>query len=897
MKITIDQKQCDAGQGQTVLDAARANGIYIPTLCNHERTQRSGQCRVCVVEVEGMRGFQTSCTLKAADGMQVRTNTEEIMETRRMITALLLSNGRHDCLACEASGECELQDLAYRLGIEEPPFLLGTERSEPDTSSEGIIRDHDRCILCGRCVDACGSNVMRDVLEVGGRGDSARIICDNDRPMGDSSCVQCGECVQVCPVGALLFKPAKGAARRWEVEKKKVICSYCGVGCVIDMAVKNNRCLWADGREENWRNLPNKGMLCVKGRFGHEYINHPDRLKTPLIRRNDKLESAGWDEALEFAAEGLKRNIDAHGPDAVGCFSSAKTSNEENFAMMRFARAVVGTNNVDHCARLCHSSTVAALADVFGSGAMTNSMQEAHKSDVILVTGSNTTRCHPVFGNMIEQAVRREGVKLIVVDPRETDLARIADIHLRQRGGSDVAWLMGMQRIIEREGWHDREYIQERCEGWGKYRASLDHFTPDVVEELSGIPEDELHNAARLFATSGVGAIYYSMGITQHTHGVDNVKAVANLAMLTGNVGLEGGGVNPLRGQSNVQGACDLGALPNVYSGYQKVSDASVRQKFSERWGAELPETPGKAVTTMVNDCGDSIKALYIMGENPMITDPNLNHVEKQLAKLDFLIVQDIFMTETAEMADVVLPAAASLEKTGTYTNTERRVQLSRKALEPPGAARQDGEIIADMAGKFGHKNFPRTPKDLFAEIRNLTPSYAGMSYRRLEREGLRWPCPDNDHPGTPILHVGHFVRAKGKLSPLRYKPPNEEPDTEYPLCLSTGRMLEHFHAGSMSRRSRVLSGIVRENEIEVNRKDARRAGVKDGEMIRVKSRRGEITARASVGGVASVGMVYIPFHFVEAAANRLTNDALDPVALIPEYKVCAVRIEPAENT
>ncbi len=896
MKLTIDGKQCRVMQGQTVMDAARANDIYIPALCRHERTGRTGRCRVCVVEVEGMRGLQTSCTLEAADGMRIRTETKEIIETRRMITGLLLSNGHHDCLSCEANGDCELQDLAYRLGIEEPPFLIESKRSEPDTSSSGIIRDLDRCILCGRCVHGCNNNVMRQVLDVGWRGDSARIICDNDRPMGDSTCVQCGECVQLCPVGALIFKTSKGAARQWEVEKKKVICSYCGVGCVIEMAFKDNRYLWAMGMEENWRNLPNKGMLCVKGRFGHEYVNHPDRLKTPLIRRNGILEPAGWNEALDYAAAGLKRAVNNYGPDAVGCFSSAKTSNEENFAMMRFARSVVGTNNVDHCARLCHSSTVAALAAVFGSGAMTNSMQEAHKSDVILITGSNTTRCHPVFGNMIEQAVRKHGVKLIVLDPRQIDMAEIADIHLRQRSGSDVAWLMGIQHVIVREGWHDKRYVEERCEGWEEYRESLENFTPDVVEAISGIPGKELCRAAEMFALSGVGAIYYSMGITQHTHGVDNVKAVANLAMLTGNVGLEGGGVNPLRGQSNVQGACDMGALPNVFSGYQKVDDAPVRQKFADKWGADLPDMPGKAVTTMVNDCGESIKALYIMGENPMITDPNLNHVEKQLAKLDFLVAQDIFLTETAEIADVVLPAAATVEKTGTYTNTERRVQLSRKALEPPGSARQDCEIIAGMAERFGCKDFPRTPEALFKEIRELTPSYGGMSYRRLEKEGLRWPCPDDEHPGTPILHAGRFVRGKGKLSALQYAAPAEEPDEEYPLYLSTGRMLEHFHAGSMTRRSRVLSGIVGENEVELNRKDARRAGVKDGEMIRVKSRRGEITARAKIGDIASEGMVYIPFHFVEAAANRLTNDALDPVALIPEYKVCAVCIEPANG-
>jgi len=849
------------------------------------------------VEIEGMRGLKESCVQEVKEGMVVRTDTPQVLAVRKMVVNLLLANGKHNCLSCESNGNCELQDMAYKLGIEMPAFIIDTEDEVLDMSSEGIVRDPNKCIQCGRCVAACNNTVMHEVLDFGWRGSECKVICDDNVPMKDSSCVQCGECVQVCPVGALTFKTSKGKARSWEVELKRVICPYCGVGCSIDMAVKDGKYLWSMGTEENWENLPGQGMLCVKGRFGLDYLNSSDRLTSPMIRKGGKLVKATWEEALDQVAKKLDE-IGSKQPGSVGCFASAKVSNEENYAMMRFARRVLCTNNVDHCARLCHSSTVVGLAGTFGSGAMTNSMQEACKAGVILVTGTNTTWCHPVFGGMIKNAVKKYGVKLIVVDPREIDLAKCADIHLRQKSGSDVAWLMGMQHMIVKEGWQDEKYIQDRCEGWDEYKKSLDFYTPEKVEELSGIEKEKLFEAAKLFATTKPGAIYFSMGITQHSHGVDNVKACANLSMITGNVGVEGGGVNPLRGQSNVQGACDMGALPNVFSGYQIVTDAAVQKKFADAWGMDsgaMDPNIGKTVTTMVEACGDSIKALYIMGENPMISDPNLNHVEEQLKKLDFLVVQDIFLTETAQLADVVLPGVAFAEKTGTYTNTERRVQLGRAALMPPEGARQDYDIIADLAKRLGCDDFPRTPEELFAEIRALTPSYHGITYSRLENEaGCRWPCPKEDHPGTPILHVGKFTRGKGLLSALEYRAPAEEPDKEYPLRLTTGRMLQHFHTGTMSRRSKVLDGIVPHGEVEIHPKDAAELGVKDGENVRVLTRRGSIVTPARVLDRVPRGTIFVAFHFAEAAANRLTNDALDPIAKIPEFKVCAARVEKA---
>ncbi len=527
---------------------------------------------------------------------------------------------------------------------------------------------------------------------------------------------------------------------------------------------------------------------------------------------------------------------------------------------------------------------------------MTNSMQETDQSDVIFIIGTNTTWNHPVFGGMVKKSVKEKGVKLIVADPRQIDLANCADIHVRQNPGSDAALLMGIQHIIVKENWYNKQFVDERTEGWDEYVKSLEFYTPQKVEEITSIPAEKLYEVAKLYATSGRGALFYAMGITQHTHGVDNVKAVANLQMILGNYGLPGTGVNPLRGQNNVQGACDMGALPNVFTGYQPVTVEENRKKFADAWGInveDMDDKVGQTVTTMVNNAGDSIRALYIMGENPMVSDPNLTHAKEQLEKLDFMVVQDIFLTETAQLADVVLPACAFAEKTGTFVNTERRVQLSNKALEGPTGAKQDYEILAEIAKRMGAVNFPDNPETLFEELRQLTPSYKGMTYERIEKEcGLRWPCPTEDHPGTPILHVGKFSRGKGLLVPIEYKAPAEIIDAQYPLTLTTGRLLQHYHTGSMTRRSKVLNEIKPSGMVELNDIDAQKMNIKDGEKVRVSSRRGTIEIDALVTSRVKQGVVFIPFHFAETAANILTNDALDPVAKIPEYKVCAVKVE-----
>ncbi len=534
---------------------------------------------------------------------------------------------------------------------------------------------------------------------------------------------------------------------------------------------------------------------------------------------------------------------------------------------------------------------MAGLAATLGSGAMTNSMEEVLRSKVILVIGSNTTWNHPVFGSLLKRAVKLNGAKLIVCDPRRIDLVDFADIWLQQRNGSDVALLSGLQHVILREGWEASQYIQERCEGFEEYRKAIEFFTPEKVEELTGVKAADLVEAARLYATSGVGSIYYCMGITQHSHGVDNVKACVNLALITGNIGVEGGGVNPLRGQNNVQGACDMGGLPNVFTGYQPVTNPTAVEKFSKYWNAPLSDKVGMTLTQMIPACGEQIRAIYILGENPMVSDPNLHHVEESLRKLDFLVVQDIFLTETARLADVVLPGVSFAEKLGTVTNTERRVQLSNPAIKPWGNVRQDYEIIADLAARFGH-TFPRTPEGLFQEIRDLTPSYAGLTYDRIREVGIQWPCPTEEHPGTRFLHAGKFARGLALLTPIEYRPPAEEPDAEFDLVLSTGRIYEHFHTGSMTRRSSILDAVVKTGHVEIHPEQARELGIADGDRVVVATRRGRIETTALVTERVARGSIFVPFHFAEAAANALTNDVLDPVAKIPEYKVCAARLE-----
>ncbi len=675
------------------------------------------------------------------------------------------------------------------------------------------------------------------------------------------------------------------------MKKVLTVCPYCGCGCGLYIHVEDGK---ITGVSPSRSHPVNRGSLCVKGWNAHEFVSHPDRLKYPMIRQDGRLKKATWAEAINLVAARLEDIKGKYGPDSIGILSSAKCTNEENYLMMKFARAVLGTNNIDHCARLCHSSTVGGLASAFGSGAMTNSISEIADARVIFVIGSNTTEQHPMIAMHMLEAVDR-GATLIVADPRRTKIAELSRIHLRHRSGTDVALLMGIMNVILNEGLVDIGFVRRRTENCDSFEEALRRYSPEIVEGITGVKANDIRRAARIYAMEKRSMLFYAMGITQHITGVDNVKACANLIMLTGHIGLPMSGINPLRGQNNVQGACDMGALPNVYTGYQAVTDPKARRKFERAWRRRLPEKSGLTLMEMMDMAYEgSLRAMYITGENPLISDPDLNHEREAMERLEFLVVQDIFINETSEYADVLLPAASYAEKDGTFTNTERRVQLLRKAIQPIGESRPDWEIISELSSAMGYKMSYRGTYEIMEEIALLTPSYAGILQHRLnEGFGLQWPCPDIDHPGTPYLHRKKFARGLGTFITVDFVPPDEPPDEAYPFLLTTGRMYFRYHTGTMCGRTSVLEREEPECFVEINPADAEKLGIKDRSMVRVGSRRGFIDLRAYVTQRTPEGIVFIPFHFKNAAANVITNPATDPDAKIPEYKVCAVKVEP----
>jgi formate dehydrogenase alpha subunit len=887
--LTIDGREVTAQSGTTVMQAADRIGIRIPRLCYHPQLEPFAGCRLCLVEVDGMRTLAASCALPAAPGMVVHTDSDRVLAGRRLAVELLLSDHPADCLTCDLCGKCELQQYAYELGVRESPFAGERHRDIVDDTNPCFLRDYAKCILCGRCVSMCHDVVGAGAIDFAHRGFDCRVASPFGRPLQETTCVFCGQCVQACPTGALVERTRAGRGREWDFSTINTVCGYCGVGCGLTFHLKDGEIIKVEGDESN---PVNRGRTCVKGRFGWDFLTREDRLTTPLIRKDGKLVPAAWDEALEVVTSTFARIAAEHGTDSLAFLASAKCTNEENYLMQRLARQVYGTNNVDHCARLCHASTVAGLALAFGSGAMTNTIADLRRAPCIFVIGSNTSEGHPVIAYEIKEAAR-DGALLIVADPRRIELTNYAAHWLRQRPGSDVALVNAMMNVILAEGLANEEFIAARTEGFDEFRATVAGCTPEWAEPLTGVPAEDIRAAARAYATAERAAIVYAMGITQSSHGTDNVLALANLALLTGNLGKPSAGVNPLRGQNNVQGACDMGALPNVFSGYQRVSDDAARQKHEQAWGAQLPSTPGLTVVEMMNaaEAGD-IRGMYIMGENPALSDPDICHVREALAKVEFLVVQDIFLSETAEYADVVLPGTAFAEKGGTFTNTERRVQFLRRVLPPPGDAREDWRILLDVACAAGADFGLDTEGAVFDQMARLTPSYAGMSHARLDEAPLHWPCPSADHPGTPILHTERFTRGKGLFHAVTYRPPAEEPDAEYPLILTTGRILYHFHTGTVSRRSASLDTLVPEGFVEINPATAIGLGIADLDRVRVSSRRGQIEIRCRVTDRVDRNVVFIPFHFAESAANVLTNAALDPQAKIPEFKVCAVRVE-----
>jgi len=877
LKILLNGMEVEVSGEKTILQVARERGIDIPAICYMDGEKPIGSCGLCMVKIwENERIYYArACVTKVRDGMVIETHAPEVEETRRTILEML---------AGEYYGNAqELNELFEKYGVKRN--LFREEKREIIDDNPFFIRDNSSCINCFRCVLACDAIKRNNVLVPAGRGSTIRIVAGMDESLVDANCAFCGACIDACPTGALIEKTRIGV--EGELRKITTVCPYCGVGCMMDYYVKGNRIIYARGSPEG----VNRGDDCIKGRFGWQFVHRDDRLKRPLIRKNGKFIEVSWDEALDYIATRLKDIRERYGADSIAGLSSAKCTNEENYLFQKFMRVVIGTNNVDHCARLCHASTVVGLFKVFGSGAMTNSIDDLMKAEVFFVIGSNTTHAHPVIGTMIKRAVGK-GAKLIVADPRDIELANYATVHLRHKPGTDIALINGMMNVIIHYNLWDEKFVRERTEGFEDLRKVVEKYTPEVVEEITGVPRDDIIRAAILYATHR-SAIIYAMGITQHIAGTGNVASLANLALLTGNVGKEGTGVNPLRGQNNVQGAGDMGALPNLLPGYVSLNSLEVK-RFEDEWDKEVPKEAGLTVVEMMKAIEKGrIRAMYIMGENPAVSDPDQKHVVESLKSLEFLVVQDLFMNETTQYADVILPAASSLEKEGTFTNTERRVQLLRKVIEPPGEAKPDWWIIKELANRMGAKWEYKSAEEIFEEIRRVVPQYAGITYHRIRKMGIQWPCPNEEHPGTKILHTSLFSRPNGlaQFVPYEHIEPIETPDGEYPFILTTGRTYEHFHTGTLTRRIEGFNQLVPEAFVEIHPEDARILGVVEGDCVEVESRRGKIRVKAKIGGIKR-GVVFIPFHFAESAANVLTSaDKLDPEAKIPELKVAAVRL------
>lgn len=883
VKLTIDGIVIIAEKGKTILETALANNIYIPHLCYHPELKPFGVCRLCTVEIDDK--MVISCRTPVEQGITVRTESPKINKLRLELVERLIATHYGDCLSCAKNSECKLLETTSYVGIDAErlkSLIPTTPKYAVDTSNPFFILDNNKCVGCGICVRTCKEIQVVEALRITTEEKRRIITTVRNKPLIESACESCGECVTRCPTGALIPKNFRKPAR-----EVKTVCPYCGCGCGIYLGIRGNTIVSVRGDSDS---PVNKGRLCVKGRFGYEFVNHPARLTTPLIKKNGKFVQATWEEALDLVASKLA----GYKGDQFAVISSAKCTNEENYLIQKFARAVMGTNNIDHCARLCHAPTVMGLLRVIGSGAMSNPINEIEDAACILAIGTNTTEAHPIIGLRVKKAVQN-GAKFIVANPRKIDLCRFAHIWLQQRPGTDVALLMGMARVIIEQGLLDSAFIEERCENFDEFRKSLDGFDLDTVERVTGVPQEKIVDAARVYATNKPTTILWSMGITQHSHGTDNVFALANLVMLTGNIGKPSSGVNPLRGQNNVQGACDMGCLPIVYPGYQMVADPTIKEKFETAWGVSLNPKPGLTLTEVWRATLEGkIKALYLIGADPVLSMADCRQVRKALETTEFVVAQDIFLNETARFADVVLPAASFAEKDGTFTNTERRIQRVGKAIEPPGNSRPDLWITCEVAKRLGGKGFDFShPSEVMKEIASLTPIYGGISYERLENGGLQWPCPDHEHPGTPILHVGKFRTAngKGKFTPLEYKPSAEIPDEKYPLFLTTERSLYQYH-GTLSRKVKGLNVLRSQEMVEMNPMDADALGIVDGERVRVISRRGVVEALAKVTDVSPPGVVSMTFHFSESPTNVLTNPVLDPVAKTPETKVCAVRIE-----
>ncbi|MCK6460655.1 MAG: formate dehydrogenase subunit alpha [Planctomycetes bacterium] len=921
VNLTIDGKRVGAKPGSTIWEAAKEAGIEVPVLCHDPRFEPVGVCRMCAVEVEGARVMAAACVRRVEEGMVVKTASEKVERCRRMLTELLMSDQPEVSPKEATTGGDKLWALAEKYGVE---VRLPRGNSRPDDlSSPAIAVHHQACILCDRCIRACDEVQVNEVIGRTGKGYTARISFDLDNPMGKSTCVTCGECVAACPTGALVNKPVAGDLKA-ATKAVDSVCPYCGVGCAVTYHVdeKRNRVLWVDGRESPGSDA----RLCVKGRYGFDYALHPHRLTKPLIRikyprgplssevetsHDHKRKPGGivdyaevmpafreatWEEALDLVAKRLKEIRDRDGPQALAGFGSAKCSNEEAYLFQKLVRTAFGTNNVDHCTRLCHASSVAALLEMIGSGAVTTTYGDIVNADVALLTGTNATSNHPVAATFFKQAARN-GTKLIVVDPRASGISRHAWRFCQIRSGTDVAFYNAMMNVIVEEGLVDEDYVRKHTTGFETVKAKVKEYTPERAAAICGVPAETIREVALAYGRAKAAVTYWGMGMSQHVHGTDNCRCIISLALMTGNIGKEGAGLHPLRGQNNVQGASDAGLIPMVFPDYQRVDNAKARAKFEGAWGRKLDPKPGLTVVEIVKAALDGkVKGMYMLGENPFLSDPNTNKVRKALTNLEFLVVQDIFLTETAEFADVVLPATSALEKDGTVTNTDRRVQVMRPALKPPGEARLDWQIICDIATRMGYPMRYRSASEVFDEMVPLTEAYKGLTHGNLGPTGKLYPCPEPEKSdGTVVMFGDGFPTADGraKFVPADHTGADELPDKEYPFILVTGRVLEHWHTGVMTRRSKTLDAREPEPFVEVHPDDCRRLGVDTGRMVTVSSRRGTISLKVRKGTGTQPGSVFIPFHFREAAANVLTTDKLDPFGKIPEFKFCAVKVVP----
>ncbi|MFG5536233.1 formate dehydrogenase subunit alpha [Enterococcus faecalis] len=895
--LSIDNQEVTVPKGTTILEAAKGLGVEIPTLCHLKELAPDGSCRMCVVEVEGGRrgGLTTACTAHCQEDMVVSTHSEKVADSRRFILDLLLSNHKLECFSCGKNGDCQLQQYALDYGIDATSFTEGKRMPchQEDTSNPFFSYDPEKCIMCRRCARVCQLRQGRDVFSIANRGFETKMMPSYGQAFDQSICESCGNCVSSCPTGALTAKDTK-EYRKWETQKIPTTCPHCGTGCQMNLLVKNNRLVGVEPID----GPANKNLLCVKGKFAsYKFVGSGDRLTEPLIKRNGIFEPASWEEALTLVSSKFNEIKAENGPDALAGFSCSRATNEDNYVFQKMVRAAFGTNNVDNCARVCHSASVHGLAQTLGSGAMTNPIADITEDvDMILLVGSNPEEAHPVIGAQIRQAIQR-GTQVVVVDPRKINLVKDSALHLQVQAGTNVAFANGMMHVILKEGLADRHFIEERTEGFLDLEKMVADYTPEKVAEICHIHPEDLIQAARMYAKAEKAPIIYCLGVTEHSTGTEGVMSMSNLAMLVGKVGKPGCGVNPLRGQNNVQGACDMGCMPYDFPGYQKVNNPEVIDKFEKAWHVPLNRNTGLTSTKVLPAAtAGNVKGLYIFGEDPIVTDPDTGHVRQALESLDFLVVQELFMTETAAYADVVLPGISYAEKDGTFTNTERRVQRVRKAVEPRGQAREDYEIFCEVMTRMGYPCAYESAKEIMKEISAVTPSFGGINYERLEKESLQWPCRSLTDPGTPIMHVGSFARGKGLFKAIPYKQAQELPDEEYPYLMSTGRMLYHYNTRAMTGRTEGINQIANHSYIEINAVDAQALGIQEGDKVEVHSRRGKIETYAAVGNRVFPQEVFMTFHFPDGNVNEITNAVFDDIATIPEYKVCAVAIKPVNK-